>query len=134
MSNKIVQLLQRLLGLAGPSASVAHRTLPAKELLGDALDRGARVRMVEPSELSAEFEGGLLDVCSGDTNVEGLWLAWMTSGGDTPELLAILVLARPDELSIRDFIKRADALGGPSFVAAIPKGIPSAKPFYRREV
>src|SRR5262245_18476792 len=109
-----------------------HTRLPATERLGDALHRGSEVRLVDPSELAAEFRAKLLDLCKADSNVAGLWLAWLSSGDGTRELLANLVLDRSDERTIRDFIARADALGGPRFVVAVAEGIPTATPFYRR--
>ena len=114
------------------NSDATHTRLPATERAGDALDRGSELRLVEPSELSAEFRAKLLDVCRADSNVAGLWLSWLSSRDAAPELLAALLLDRSDERAIRDFIARADALDGPRFVVAVPKGIPTAKPFYRR--
>jgi hypothetical protein len=133
MTQVIVQWLRRALGLKGPSTCIAHTTLPAMERVRDALTRGASLRRVEPSDLSAEFQSKLLGVCRADPNVAGMWLGWMSSSGAEPELLASLILDRADEPAIRAFIERANALGGPSFVVGIPDTIPSAKPFYRRE-
>jgi hypothetical protein len=106
--------------------------LPATERFGDALARGSKFRSVEPSELGAGFRAKLLDVCRADSNVAGVWLAWLSSSDAAPELLATLVLDRPEERAIRDFIARADALGGPRFIVAVPDGVPTAEPFYRR--
>src|SRR3954462_3631887 len=110
MSQTIVQWLRRVFDLAGRGACVTHTTLPSKERVRDALDRGERFRLVEPCDLPAEFQVRLLDVCRADPNLAGLWLAWLSSSGATPELFASLILDRPDEPAIRDFIKRADAL------------------------
>ena len=106
--------------------------LPATERLGDALARGSKVRLADPSELPPEFRAKLLDLCTADSNVAGLWLAWLSSSDGAQELVAILALDRSDERTIRNFIARAEALGGPPLVVAIPKGIPTAKPFYRK--
>jgi len=118
--------------MKGVKGDATHTKLPAMERIGDALDRGSELRLVEPSELAVEFRSKLLDVCRADSNVAGLWLVWLSSREAAPELLATLMVDRHDERAIRDFIARADALGGPRFVAAVAKGIPTAKPFYRR--
>ena len=112
--------------------NATHTRLPATERLGDALARGSELRLADPSELPPEFRAKLFDLCTGDSNVAGLWLAWLSSGDGSKELVASVALDRSDERTIRDFIARADALGGPHLVVAVPKGIPTANPFYRR--
>lgn len=133
MNLTIIQRLLRILGFAGPASRSIPETLPSTECFGDALKRGATLCPVEPSDLPSEFEVRLLDICKADSNVEGVWLMWMSTKGAPPEMLASLLLERPNEPAIRDFIRRANALGGPPFVVAIPDGIPSSRPFYRRE-
>jgi hypothetical protein len=41
--------------------------VPPSETVGDALDRGTKVRLVEPSELSPEIQARLLDLCKADS-------------------------------------------------------------------
>jgi hypothetical protein len=41
-------------------------------------------------------------------------------------------MAQLDKNAILHFIQRADALGGPRFVAIAGEGIPASNPFYRR--
>jgi hypothetical protein len=109
--------------------------LPVMETLQEAFKRGVRLRRFEPSELPGEFQARLFEVCRVDPNVAAMWLVWLLSpNGVSSELCASLVLNRRDESAIRDFVERANALGGPRFVALIATGIPRAKPFYRRGI
>jgi hypothetical protein len=105
---------------------------PPSETVADLLRRGGRVRLLDESELSADLQSRLWGLCRADSNIVGLWLAWITWTNEPPELLANLVVDRVDERTMADFIARADALGGPRFVVAFSEGIPSAKAFYRR--
>jgi hypothetical protein len=90
------------------------------------------MRSLELSELPEDFQARLKHVCSSDANVRMVWLAWMTSVDGPDELFTILALDRQDEASLRGFIARVDALGGPRCVAGFPSGKPQFAPFYAR--
>lgn len=120
-------------GSADQDARVVNTTARATESFRDAFDRGARLHPLDPSELPPEFQAKLVDICKSDSNVAGLWLLWLRSGDAAPEIFASLLLERPDQLTVRDFIRRADALGGPSFAVGLPGSMPSSEPFYLRE-
>ncbi len=132
MREVIVHWLRRVLGVTNTRRRVEHTGLPTEECFRDAFKRGARLHRLGPSDLPEEFKARLLEVCRADPNVAGLWLSWISSSSVRPELAAGLLLDRPDESAIRYFIERADAIGGPRFVATNIRGIPRAKPFYRR--
>ena len=106
--------------------------LPSSETFGEAFVRGRRLRLLEPIDLSSEFQAKLVRLCKADPNVAGVWLMWLASADAALEIVATLILDRTDELAMRDFIRRANALGGPSFVVAIPDSVPKREPFYQR--
>lgn len=133
------QFFQRLFVTIGdadsptqPCTPVAPAPLPATETIGQAITRGSRISKVEPHDLSEGFTARLVDVCRADPNIVSMSLMWMSSDGAEPELFAALLFDRPSEYAAREFIGRADALGGPRFIAACITGTRTSNPFYRR--
>jgi hypothetical protein len=143
------QWLRYFLGLTEPTPQASHTspkqetirygfTSPKEETIRDAYDRGARFQEFQRSDLDPEFAARFLALCKADQNIEGLSLAWMTEKDLPRELFAALQVDRPDEHLVNKFVDRANALGGPRFVAAIAGPQANSgdrdggKTFYRR--
>jgi hypothetical protein len=133
----MVQRLRYFLGLTEPTPQPSH-TSSKGETFRDAYDRGARFQNFQPSDLDPGFSAGLLALCEADQNLQSVSLLWMTEKDLPRKLVAGLRVDNPDEHLLNKFVDRANALGGPRFVAAVadphaqPEDCDGRKIFYRR--
>ena len=124
-----------------PGRDATHTRLPAKKRVRDALDRGSELRWVDPSELAPEFRAKLLDVCTADSNVAGLWLVWLSSGDSAPELLPWCLtdaMSARFVISSRERMRLADRVSSSRFRSAFQPpsrfiGDPTCSCFDRNE-